>query len=329
MDSEGQSGVKPTLRAQDLLATMPSLRGIADIEAKQMALKPSCALTLNDIAVLAEAVTQANRSGYDGSVVTQGTDTMEETSFALDLLAGGTGPVVMTGAMFSPSHPGNDGEGNLQVALRAATAAQLAAAGVLVAMDQELHSASHVIKCDTVRRGAFASPLCGPIGRVVEARVVLFASMVKRPDWRPAIRPDATFARVAVLTSLLDGDSSMVDAVLDAGYSGLIVAGMGVGHVPPAVADRLEQATRHIPVVLCARNAGGQVCFHTYGYSGGEMDLLGRCGLVSGGWLSPLKARILLAMALTEGMGKENIAQLFVPFDGGPATRKPGADDHP
>ena len=56
----------------------------------------------------------------DGVVVTQGTDTLEETSFLLDLLLDLDIPVIVTAAMRNPSLTSPDGPGNLLAAVRVA-----------------------------------------------------------------------------------------------------------------------------------------------------------------------------------------------------------------
>jgi len=316
MTGDSQTGVKPNLSADDLISSLPQLAQMVDLEVEQLVQKPSGALTINDVAKLAAGVRDAAQRGVDGVVVIQGTDTIEETAFALDLMVQTTCPVVITGAMRNPSMAGSDGPANLVTAISAATFPELADYGVMVAFDNELHLACHVAKQDSIKGDAFKSPLCGPVGRIVEDRLILFS----KPFAQKSVRCDPNdlleVPSVALLVSSMSDDCRLITAALDSGYKAIVLAAMGAGHVPPEVADRLEEAVLHVPVVFCSRSPGGQVCRQTYGYKGGEMDLLRR-GLISSGWLSPLKAKILVTLVLAQGLGKEEISVSLQAYDGG------------
>ncbi|MCP4937069.1 MAG: asparaginase [bacterium] len=316
MTGDSQTGVKPNLSADDLIHSMPPLAEMADIEVRQLVQKPSGALTIGDMVQLAAGVREAAQRGVDGVVVIQGTDTIEETAFALDLMIQASCPVVITGAMRNPSMAGSDGPANLVAALSAASFPELADYGVIVAFDSELHLACHVAKQDSIKADAFKSPLCGPIGRIVEDRVVLFSMPLDRRPFQCDLNGQEEISPVALLVSSMDDDGRLITAALDNGYKAIVLAAMGAGHVPPKVADRLEEAVLNIPVVFCSRSSSGQVCKQTYGYQGGEMDLLRR-GLISSGWLPPLKAKILTILTLAQGFGKEEISMSLQAYDGG------------
>jgi len=316
MTGDSQTGVKPNLSAHDLINSLPQLAHMVDLEVEQLVQKPSGALTISDIAQLAAGVLDAAQRGVDGVVVIQGTDTIEETAFALDLMIQTTCPVVITGAMRNPSMAGSDGPANLVTAISAAAFPELADYGVMVAFDSELHLACHVAKRDSIKGDAFESPLCGPIGRIVEDRVILFSGPLDGRSFQCDLNNLLEVPPVALLTSSINDDGRLLTAAVDSGYKAIVLAAMGAGHVPPEAADRLEEAVSHIPVVFCSRSPGGQVCKQTYGYKGGEMDLLQR-GLISSGWLSPLKAKILVTLVLGQGFGKEEISMSLQAYDGG------------
>ena len=316
MTGDSQSGVKPNLSADDLINSLPELAHIADIDVRQLVQKPSGALTYDDITLLATEIKNARQRGIDGIVVIQGTDTIEETTFALDLMLQPSSPVIVTGAMRNPSMAGSDGPANLVTALSAACNPELADFGVLVAFDSELHLACHVAKQDSIKGDAFISPLCGPIGRIVEDRSVFFTKPFKPRPFQFEPTQLEEIPRVALLTSSINDDGLLIRSAVNSGYQAIIVSAMGAGHVPPEVVDRLKEAIQHIPVVFCSRNSGGQVCKQTYGYPGGEIDLLQR-GLISSGWLSPLKAKVITNLALAHGFGSEGISMLFQHYDGG------------
>jgi L-asparaginase len=95
------------------------------------------------------------------------------------------------------------------------------------------------------------------------------------------------------------------------GYRGLVIEAMGVGHVPAAMVDALSSLTEIFPVVLSSRVASGPVFAKTYGFPGSETDLLGR-GLIPGGALGGLKARLLLALLLGAGLQGQPLRDAFL-----------------
>jgi len=298
------AGVAPGLTAAELTAAVPALAGVADVRARNLANIPSTEIGLPLLLQLAQAIRVHEDEGAAGVVVTQGTDTIEETAFALDLLHRGTIPVVVTGAMRNPSLPGADGPANLLAAVTCAAAPACRGLGVLVVLDDTLHAARWVQKRDTSATGAFASP--APLGRMTEGAPALHA----RPARLPAIDlpADAEPPFVPILTPGLSDDPRLVRAALEAGATGLVLDLAGGGHVHSDWLEPLTAAAARIPVVFASRTRGGRVLSRTYGQAGGEIDLIAR-GLAGSGDLDALKARLLLMMLLMAGQ-EERLAAM-------------------
>ncbi|GIF19706.1 L-asparaginase [Actinoplanes tereljensis] len=286
----GSAGVVPSLTAQQLVDAVPGLPG--DLEVHSFRNKPGASLTLTDLTDLADLIRQSSATG---TVITQGTDTIEETAYVLDLLHTGPEPIVVTGAMRNPTLAGADGPANLLAAVTVAADPAARDLGCLVVLADEIHAAARVRKTHSMHVATFASANGGPLGYVVEGR----PRLVNRPVQRYTLpsAPTRESVRVGLCTATLGDDGTLLRTVAEQ-VDGLVIAAFGVGHVPESWVPHLAEAAARIPVVLASRTGAGYVGTDTYGFPGSERDLLDR-GLIPAGSLDPYKARLLLHLLLT------------------------------
>jgi len=296
------------LSAADLLNTVPQVMAVAAVEVGTVAMVPSGDLRLQHLFELRDRVAEAILAGNRGVVVTQGTDTLEETAYAFELLTSFDEPVVFTAAMRGSNALSPDGPANLMAAVCVAASPDAQGSGVLVVLNDEIHSATDVRKMHTSSTAAFASPLAGPVGYLSEDRV----RVLRKPAGRVTIdvRREAGDARVALVTLGFDDDDALVSAVPELGYDGLVLAAFGGGHVPSWMVPAIERVARQMPTVLASRTAVGELLRHSYGYAGSETDLLAR-GLISAVGLTATKARILLRLLLAADVPRDQIARCF------------------
>lgn len=319
MTEPGSAGAAPVLGASQLLGSVPGLAGLpASPVLHDFRQLPSSALSIQDVLGLSGAVAAELDAGCAGAVVVQGTDTIEETCYLLDLLHAGDQPVVVTGAMRTRDAAGADGPANMLAAIQAAASPELAGLGVLVVFADEIHAARYVRKAHATSIAAFVSPSAGPVGHVIEGRVRLLARPVRPEIGLPgagrggaAGAGDGAAVRVGLATMALGDDGAMLRAAADAGVlDGLVVAGFGAGHVPPGVAGILYGLATRIPVVIASRTGAGTVLEGTYGWVGSEIDLTSR-DVISAGFLDPLKARLLLHVLLSRGATRADVVTAF------------------
>jgi L-asparaginase len=311
MAPSASGGIVPSLAADDLVASVP---GLADLDLKITATTlrslPSPSLGFADLVALSDRVRTELAGGADGVVITHGTDTIEETAFFLDLTVPDDAPVVLTGAMRHPEAAGADGPGNLYAAIRVASAPAARGLGCLVVMSDEVHGARFVRKSHTSSTGAFVSPGFGPLGLVVEGDPRIRGAA--RTGLTLPADPRVTDRRVGMITMALGDDGTLLRRAGDA-FDGLVIAGLGAGHVPAALVPLVAEQAARVPVVLSTRTGAGSVLRQTYGYAGSERDLLER-GLIHSGFLDPAKARVLLQLLLATGADKQVIAAAFERF---------------
>lgn len=304
-------GVVTRLGGADLVAAAPGLADLGmPLEVRDAVAAPSANLTFVQMLGVLDAASAAVEGGAAGVVVTQGTDTLEETAFLVDLAWPHTAPFVLTGAMRNPTLAGADGPANLLAAARVASSPVARDLGALVVFNDEIHAARWVRKTHATSTAAFHSPNAGPIGHVIEGRTRVLTRPVRR-DALPSLT-GRVFPSVPIYTVALDDDGALLDAMAPR-CQGLVVAAFGVGHVPAAMASTLGALAERVPVVLTSATGAGSVLRQTYGAVGSEADLQKR-GLINGGLLDPRKSRILLRSLLAGGLGRSEIADAFATY---------------
>jgi L-asparaginase len=280
----------------------PDMEGVRLVEVAQLG---SNALGFVDIRALAADIVARHAEDPDQAfVLVQGTDTLEETSFLLDLLLPRAIPLVVTGAMRTADALGADGPANLADAIVAARAIAGRPDGVVICMASELHSAALVRKTDAMRPGAFTSPGYGPLGYVAEGRCRLLLRAAAWPG--PYLPEDRPRPLVGLLVLALDTSPPEVEALLTAPLDGLVVGGLGAGTTPPSLDPLLAAAARRIPVMMATRSGQGEVAAGTYVGTGTTHNLLSQ-GVIAGGFLDPRKARILLTTLLWAGYSGDTL----------------------
>lgn len=309
MDRVANGGLVPTLTAAALVDAVPGLSDVADVHAAQVLQRPGADLHVADIVAIVRRAHASMDAGVHGIVVTQGTDTLEETAFVADLLHHVSAPLVFTGAMRNPTQSGADGPANLLAAVRVAADHSAAGVGVVVVFADQVHAARFVRKSHASSPGAFVSSTAGPIGWVAEDRV----RIPLRPTSPPRIDPESVNGEtrnVALVRIVLGDDGELLRAVRDTPIDGLVVEAFGVGHVPEAIVDILNRLAQRVPVVFASRTGSGETFRATYGFAGSERELRS-AGLISAGALDGSKSRLLLALGLETGWTRERITEAF------------------
>jgi len=299
-------GAVPTLTGEALVEAVPDIAEIAVLEVETLASLGSANLTFETLLDLARRIEAVAHEGIDGVVVTQGTDTLAESAFLLALLLKLDIPVICTGAMRHGDMVSPDGPGNLLTAVQTACNPAAADFGPVVAMSGQVHAARFVEKRHTSHTAAFLSPVSGPVGEIVEGRLRFLSSPA------PLRRiPLARIGSVPVvpLVPAVFGDisGSQLDQ-LPAAAAGLVIAAFGGGHLPEEMAEKAATIAARMPVVLASAAGAGPVLENTYGYKGGERDLIAR-GLIPAGMFSPPKARILMALMLAAESTPQDIEE--------------------
>ena len=257
---------------------------------------------------LVQKIKELEKDGINGVIVTQGTDTLEETAYFIDLILDNSIPVIFTGAQRNPSMPGSDAAMNISDSLAVAMDDKAAEYGVLVVFNSEIHLARDVIKTHTSKIDTFKSLEFGPVGIIVENRAY----------WhRKVILFDEVFVikkeiiNVEIVSTGLFSKGNYIDMLLEHNISGLIVQAMGAGHVPEECILSLKKAVDiHVPVVITSRCLSGKLFTNTYGFKGSEKDLRD-IGAIFSDWLPTSKARIKLIVMLSAGLNYENIKTNF------------------
>jgi L-asparaginase len=235
-----------------------------------------------------------------GLVITHGTYSVEEAAYFLHLALDTPKPVVFAVSQRMHTTLSNDGDRNLVDAIRAAASLTARRVGVLVAVNEELHSAREVRKTSQ-RPGGFSSGSLGILGSLEEDAVSIYRRPTRRHTYRSRFRRPQKLPRVDIISAYVGADAALTDAAITAGASGIVVAGFSYRGLPhPSQQPALDRAAEAgIPVVFANRGLEGRV------------PVQPGSPYISGDNLSPQKARILLMLALGAGSDRADLQDAF------------------
>lgn len=292
------------LQQERLLTLNDSMLDDITFDTHVFTMKPSPHITLQDMLSLAKFIDrQIEENIYQGFVITHGTDTLEETSFFLDLYFSTTSvPIVITGSMRNFSDIAYDGLNNIVSSLLVSSHTDASKHGVLVVLNDMINTAREVTKSHTVSLDTFKSLDFGPIG-VIDDLEILFYRQIPKKIIVPKI--DTIDSKVYIYQTFTGDDGHLLDSYLDA--DALIIQAFGRGNVPPLLTSKIIKFLRKkIPVIITSRVPMGRV-YNTYLYDGGG-GTLQEMGCLLSPQLNSQKARILVAYGLAS---KLNIHDLI------------------
>jgi L-asparaginase len=294
-----------------LIAAVPNLDKLADITGEQVANIGS--QDMNDAVwiQLAKRLNQVLKdSGTDAALITHGTDTLEETSYFLSLVVKSTKPVVMVGSMRPATAVSADGPANIYNGVAAATHPGAKGRGVLVSLNDEIHYARNVVKTDTTSVQTFRSLNRGPAGLVHTGTVEWFQPMDRKLGPASEFSVDGLDAlpRVDIIYAHAHMSADLIEAAVEHGAQGIVVAGVGDGNMTtPALEALTKAAKRGVVVVRSTRLPMGLVLRNN---EVNDDEL----GTVASGELNPPKSRVLLQLALTKTKDPGRIQKMFYTY---------------
>ena len=307
------------LTAEELLASVPALADVARMESEQFANAASSQLTLDQWLALARRVETLLREdpALAGVVVTSGTDTLEELAYFLHLTVRDRRPVVVTGSMRNPSQVGYEGQANLLAAVRVAADPASVGRGALVVLNDEINGARDVTKSDALRLQTFVSRGFGALGVVDGDRVVYRRSAVGRHSSESEFDVQAitSLPRVDVVLVYQGASGDLIKAAVDLGARGLVLATAGAGATAGTQGEGLSYAReKGVPIVATTRAGTGRIAppRRPAGPTApGTPAAAPGAGRIAAGDLAPVKARLLLMLALTRTTDPAQLQRIF------------------
>ncbi|HYC44528.1 MAG TPA: asparaginase [Burkholderiales bacterium] len=300
--------------AEDLVAGVPGIGEVAELRVVEHSNVNSAVMDSPTAFALAATLGKALADeAVHGAVVTHGTATLEETAYLMDLTVATDKPIVFTGAQRNFDEPDPDGPRNILHAVKIAASPEARGRGVMVALAGAIFPAWDVTKTHTEDTSCFGGRDGGPIGMVSKRAVTFFA----RPDLRIQLDAQRIEENVQLIRMPQGGNDLLLRACISARVAGIVVEASAGGNVTvpfyEAICDALAAG---IPVVVATRVASGPTHFGK-AYRGSLASLTAK-GAIAAGYLSGLKARILLMVALGVTKDRKQLADIFARAGGIP-----------
>jgi L-asparaginase len=308
------------LTAEDLAGSMPGVDKLVRLTYEQFANVASSQLTLDQWLNLARRINDlyASDRGLAGVVVTSGTDTLEETAFFLHLTVKDVRPVVVVGSMRNPSTLGYEGAANLLEAIRVAADPAARDKGALVVLNDEINSARDVTKTDALRLQTFRSREYGKLGVVDGDRVHFGRQIPQRHTSHSEFDVSGVkeLPRVDVIMTYQGASGDLIKAAVDAGAKGIVMATAGAGSTSGTQGEGLDYAAQKgVFIVTSTRTGAGRIVpprpVTNPSTNAGSAQQRRRAFTIAAEDHAPVKARVLLMLALLKAQSRTEIQRMF------------------
>jgi L-asparaginase len=309
--SQADAGYKSgTFSVDDLIKAVPQLKNVAELSGEQVANIGSQTMNYEVWLKLAARVNEVLKSDdVDGVVITHGTDTMEETAYFLSLVVKSDKPVVLVGSMRPATAISADGPINLYNGVALAGSPEAKGRGPLVVLNDTIHYAREAQKMHTTHMDTFESPNRGIAGVMNTGKASFYSLITTRHTTNSEFSIDglsaANLPRVVVLYSYVNLGGEIVDALVENGVKGIVLAGVGDGNTTDAALAALAKAAKKGVAVVRSSRTGSGIVDRNVEVNDDKL------GLIAGMELSPQKARILLTLGLTKTSDAKKLQQYF------------------
>jgi L-asparaginase len=291
-----------------LIQAVPQLKDIADVSGEQIASIGSQDMNDEVWLKLGKRVNEIlAKPDVAGVAITHGTDTMEETSYFLDLVVKSDKPVVLTGSMRPSTAMSADGPLNIYNAVAIAADPAARGRGVLVTVDDDIHSAHDIVKTHSTDVGTMSSGEPGLVGASLFGKDTWYRtpSQVHTTKSEFNIANVNALPRVDIIYAHANMSPDIISSAVANGAKGLVIAGVGDGNMTaPAVEAVKDAIAKGVVVVRSSRTNGGIIRRNI------ELDD-DKLGTVASMQLNPAKARVLLQLALLKTKDTKKIQDYF------------------
>jgi len=294
-----------------MVNAVPNITKLAKIKGEQVSNVGSQDMSFDILLALSKRIAQlAKQNDVDGIVITHGTDTMEESAYFLNLVCKTDKPIVLVGSMRPSTAVSADGPLNLYNAVAVAADPNAKGRGVLLVMNDWIHSAQSLTKVSTTAVQTFMSPLRGLIGTTAYGANEYYRYPNSKYGSKSEFSVDGVtkLPRVDIVYADLDMSPDLIDASVEKGAKGIVIAGVGNGNMTKGALEACVRAVKKgVVVVRSTRVATGNV--------GRNVEVNDdQSGTIASADLNPQKSRILLSVALLKQRKAEDIQRLFYDY---------------
>jgi L-asparaginase type II len=300
-----------TVGVDRLIAAVPELAKVAQVKGEQVFQIASENMSNEHWLTLAKRVNALlAQPDVDGIVITHGTDTLEETAYFLDLTVKSSKPVVLVGAMRPGTALSADGPINLYNAVLLAASKDAVGKGVLVALNDQIHSARDVSKTNTSTPDSFKTTELGMLGYIQGNKPYFYRASTRKHtvDSEFDISKLDALPQVDIVYGYANVNPVALNALVAAGAKGIIHAGVGDGSLAAKVTPSLTAARKKGVLIVRSSRVGQGIVARNGEANDDELDF------VVSDTLNPQKARILLMLALTKTSDSKQIQRMFYTY---------------